>query len=147
MYSILDRQYPARSSLQAATGQAMLMPAGRKTIKFGLVGQKGVFSYTSFGSGSDSIKQALAASKVLPVSILYDAGSAAGASSPVEYQVYEIAAGGKAVKSYEAIKEDTMSNDKNGVWCSALFILFGCYSLFLAFRPRSRRNELETMTF
>jgi hypothetical protein len=147
MTSILGRTYPARASLRAVTGQAVLMPAGRKTINFGLVGQTGVFSYASMGAGSENVKQALAASKALPVSILFDAGSAAASSSQVEYQVYEIAAGGKAVKSYEDIKEDSTFNDKIGVWCSVFFILFGCYSLFRAIRPQRRRNHLETITW
>ena len=127
---------PARDSLLSASGTVEWVQEYRYGIRFALKDVPRRFVYLSKGNAMGTVAAALASNGKHAVTVVYDPKRSGGplGSSEKYFDVYEISAGGKTVRSHEQVASAWRSDERVGLYLGFAFLLSSVFLGFSALR-------------
>jgi hypothetical protein len=127
---------PRRDSLQTASGTVAWTWSGYMNgFRFGLVGEKRSFVYSSKGNMVYVVQYALERTDHPVVSVLYDGSHTTGPIWDKTYfSVYEVSIGRERIRSYDDVNAAWNADNRVGTWLGGAFVLSGLLLLWCAIR-------------
>ena len=139
---VFDAGFPERASLATAQGRVAWHRSDRYGVEFGLDGTDLEFDYPSKANAADRVEAALEAADEQVVTVLYEheVHGPIGAEKRL-HTVYEVAVGGRVVRSFAEVREAWEADDAILPWLLGFFVAVSTWLLWMSGRlPEARRS-------